>query len=275
MNEIPNISQTTAMGSNNSQVGLQYNHEEHHHYGLTVADATSMAFAMFREYYPQLRQEALDSLDQMVTEKLQRVPPECIVPPTARITIPALQNASITGEQDVRELYANLLVNSMNTVVKNGIHPGFVEIIKQLSPDEAKILRYMSTHNRIATVNLVIVYDPGGRVPYLKDFTDILQTVGCEYPLESEKYVDNLVRLGLLRRSVNEWLVDKSRYESTKNNPYLVQLKARVEKAIEGQQNYKMVDIEERYVDLTSFGKSFCSVCLGVTKTVKATVQSK
>ena len=275
MLEIPKISQTTSLGNNNSQVGLQYNHEEHHHYGLSPADAMSMAFAMFREYYPQLRQEALESLDQMVTEKLQCVPPEYIVPPTARIIIPALQNASITEEQDVRELYANLLVNSMNEVVKNGVHPGYVGIINQLSPDEAKILRYMSAHNRIATVNLVIVYEPGGRVPYLNDFTDILQTVGCEYPLESEKYVDNLVRLGLLRRSVNEWLVDKSRYESIKNNPYLTQLKAGAEKALLGAENYKKLDIEERFVDLTSYGKSFCAVCLGITKIVKASVDKE
>ena len=131
MIDIPNILQTTAMGSNNSQVGLQYNHEEHHHHGLSIVDATTMAMEIFRQYYPQLQKESLESLRIMLDEELTRRAPEQINPPSARVAVPALQGASISEEEDVRKLYAKLLASSMDSTCKH-VHPAFARIIDQM-----------------------------------------------------------------------------------------------------------------------------------------------
>lgn len=83
---------------------------------------------------------------KLLEEKLKNIPPEQIEAPEAYIAVPALQNISYCMDNDeLRDMYANLLANSMTSIVKNGVHPGFVDIIKQLSPDEAKILRYFAT----------------------------------------------------------------------------------------------------------------------------------
>ena len=146
MNDKTEINQNAGLGSHgNTFIAEQYN-------GLSVADATHMALSMFREYYPQLREELLSDLRKMLEEKLKNIPSENIVPPSPRIAVPTLQNASITEDIEIRELYAQLLANSMNETMKDGIHPAFVEIIKQLSPDEAKILRYMSSNTIIPTM---------------------------------------------------------------------------------------------------------------------------
>lgn len=266
MFEIPNISQTTAMGSNNSQIGLQYNHEEHHH-GLSVADATSMAFAMFREYYPQLRQEALDSLEKMVTEKLESIPADCIIPPTARITVPTIQKASITEETEIRELYANLLVNSMNNVVKKGVHPSFVEIINQLSPDEAKILRHFSEHRTIPTITLRAENEKHEGVDIIKNFSDVGEVCGCEDKYDLNKYFDNLTRLGLIGSPGSmSSLIDKVRYDSLKVHPAMEQFKALIENM---PAPYNKVRFRESYLYLSDFGQTFCSVCLGNIKVAR------
>ena len=271
MIEIPNISQTTTMGSNNSQVGLQYNHEEHHHHGLSVADATSMAFAMFREYYPQLRQEALDSLDQMVTEKLKNIPADCIVPPTARITVPTIQKASITEEPEIRELYANLLANSMNAVVKNGVHPGFVEIINQLSPDEAKILRYFSVHKVIPTITLRAENENGEGVDVIKNFSDIGEKSQCEETYNLNKYFDNLIRLGLVCSAESmSSLTDKKLYEPLKNHPAMEKQKKSVENR---PVPYNKPIYSESFLYLSDYGKAFCGICLGNVKVVRIVQQ--
>lgn len=263
MSEIPNISQTTAMGSDNTQIGVQYNIEEHYHQGLTVSDATAMAFAMFREYYPQLRQEALSSLKLMVEEKLRDIPADCIEPPTARITVPTLQKASITEEHEIRELYANLLSNSMNSVVKNGVHPSFVEIINQLSPDEAKILKFMHTHNRgIPTIGIKLVFSHGGHAVVLRDFSNVPELSGCEHALESEKYIDNLVRLGLAKRSVQEWYHDEGVYEPLKKHKHIYSQFCQYEAAIQKEDTLKSVEYEKGFCELTAFGKSFCRSCI-------------
>ena len=148
MNNQIEINQNAGLGSHgNTFIAEQYN-------GLSVADATHMAFSMFREYYPQLREELLSDLRKMLEEKLKNIPSENIVPPSPRIAVPTLQNASITEDIEIRELYAQLLANSMNETMKDGIHPGFVEIIKQLCSDEARILKYMSAHTIIPTIIL-------------------------------------------------------------------------------------------------------------------------
>lgn len=270
MLEVPNISQTTAMGSNNSQIGMQYNHEEHHH-GLSVTDATSMAFAMFREYYPQLRQEALDSLDQMVTEKLKSLPEDCIVPPTARITVPTIQKASITEEPEIRELYANLLANSMNSVVKNGIHPGFVEIINQLSPDEAKILKYFSVHKTIPTITLRAENENSEGTDIIKNFSDIGEKSNCEDKYNLNKYFDNLIRLGLIcSAETMSSLTDKCLYEPLKNHPVMEMQKKNIEN---GPAPYNKPICSESFLYLSDYGKAFCGICLGNIKVVRIVQQ--
>lgn len=266
MVEIPNISQTNTMGSNNSQIGVQYNHEEHHH-GLSVADATSMAFAMFREYYPQLRQEALASLDEMVTEKLKRIPADCIVPPIARITVPTIQKASITEEPEIREMYANLLANSMNAIVKNGVHPSFVEIINQISPDEAKILKYFFGNNTIPTLTLRAENEKHEGVDVIRNFSDIGEKSGCEEKYSLNKYFDNLIRLGLVGSAAPlSSLTDKTKYEPLKVHPVMEAYK----KGVEGRPApYNIANFNESFLYLSDFGKSFCGICLGNIKVIR------
>lgn len=250
------------MGNENSQIGIQYNHEEHH-YGLSVSDATAMAVAMFKEYYPQLRKEALDSVYQMVEEKLKTVSDKNIVPPTARITIPTLQNASITEEPELRKLYANLLANSMNKATKQGVHPSYVEVINQLCSDEAKFLKYMYPKRRIPTLGLKMVFSTEGHSVLMKDFSNIPELAGCENILESEKYIDNFVRLGLLKRSVNEWCADDSVYEPLKNHPYIMRNWDYYMARKQSFTNFNKLDYIKGYCDLTAFGRGFCNVCFG------------
>lgn len=65
MNDKTEINQNAGLGSHgNTFIAEQY-------IGLSVADATHMAFSMFREYYPQLREELLSDLRKMLEEKLK------------------------------------------------------------------------------------------------------------------------------------------------------------------------------------------------------------
>ena len=183
MSEQMKISQTTGFGSHeNTLIGVQNNQ-----YGLTHIQAIEMAFSIFREYYPQLRQDVLNELDYLVKEKLRNVPENNIVSPTPRIAVPALQNASITEEYEIRELYANLLANSMNKIVKDGVHPAYVEIVKQLSPDEAKILCYMREYTTVPIITLRRENEKGEGVEIIKNFSNIGELSHCEHPFEVNK----------------------------------------------------------------------------------------
>ena len=207
---------------------------------------------------------------KLLEEKLKNIPPEQIEAPEVHIAVPALQYISYCMDNDeLRDMYANLLANSMNKVVKNGVHPGFVEIIKQLCPDEAKFLKYMMHHNRVPTIGINYKKDDGSEINVIKDFSLVPKLSGCERINDSEKYIDNLVRLGLLQRSSLSSLSNKELYKDLKNDPYVTQFNV-IEEA--KKRGFDKCEFEEGYVDLTAYGKSFCSICLATTKVIIARV---
>lgn len=227
--------------------------------GLSVEDATTMAFTIFREYYPQLREEMLSDLYKILEEKLKNITPENIIPPSPRIAVPTLQNASITEDISIRELYAQLLANSMDATIKDGVHPDFVEIINQLSPDEAKLLRYLFTQLIIPTVTLKRVNEQNEGNDIIKNFSNIGELAECENPLKISEYFDNLLRLGLLESSETASLVDKALYNPLKEHEYIL---SQINIITSQEPPFNKSHLKEGYMAMTDFGRSFCKICL-------------
>ena len=197
---------------------------------------------------------------QLLAEKLQYVPEELIVPPENYVAVPALQQIAYCFDSDeLRDMYANLLANSMNKVVKNGVHPGFVEIIKQLSPDEAKILKYLAQNKVVPTITVRYNNEKGEGFEAIKNFSNVGELSNCDFPMNADEYFDNLIRLGLLRASTLSSLSKKSLYEPLKQHPFI---QSYTNSNIEGSGSYNKVHLSEGYMELTAFGESFCNICL-------------
>ena len=78
-----------------------------------------------------------------VTKKLSNTPVENICPPDPAVAGPALESLRYTGHKEsLSELYANLLASAMDKETAKTAHPGFVEIIRNMSADEARLLEY-------------------------------------------------------------------------------------------------------------------------------------
>lgn len=260
-----NTTQNAQFGSHdNSFVAQQINN-----YGVSVEQMPGIiidaTFRLFHQYFPQLQKESLEEVHRMLEEKLKKIPPEDIVPPAARIAIPTLQNASITEEHDIRELYATLLANSMNKAERNGIHPSFTNIIAQLTPDEAKFLSYMQDNTSIPTISLRAQDKEMSGITVVSNFTDLGEKIGCEMPSRADEYLDNLERLGLIKNMGDLGsLTDKSLYEALRNHPYIISQMQEIEKWPE----LNLPQISESYARLTNFGKAFCKACCEVNNNV-------
>lgn len=64
-----------------------------------------------------------------------------IVPPPIYLAAPLLQKCQFTADSEhLHSLFANLLATAMTEDMQELAHPAFIEIISQLSPEEAKIL---------------------------------------------------------------------------------------------------------------------------------------
>ncbi len=207
------------------------------------------------------REYNLLETQKLLEQKLANISPELIQPPEPYIAVPALQNISYCMDNEaLRDMYANLLANSMTEVVKDGVHPGFVDIIKQLCPDEAKILKYISTHITIPIITLRYESDNGGGIDVIRNFSNIGEIVFCEKPLDVNKYFDNLIRLGLLENGgLTSFLVNKTFYEPLKNHRLIIQNSSDI---LVKNSGFDKANIKKGFIELTDYGKSFCEVCI-------------
>lgn len=213
------------------------------------------------------REYNLEETKKLLEEKLKNTNPDLIEEPEPFIAVPAIQYISYCMDnEELRDMYANLLANSMNKVVKNGVHPGFVEIIKQLSPDEAKILKYFSHTNTIPIVDLKRENENNEGIAIIKNFSDIGKTAGCEDTIGIGKCFDNLIRLGLIERAeAYRTLVKKDAYTSIKEHSYI---KTNVEAIKKHPEPYNKPHFTESYLYITDFGKAFCNICLNTAKII-------
>ena len=122
-------------------------------------------------------EESLTLTAEAIQEKIKKIPEEKLVEPEPYVAIPAIQQISYCqNSEELRELYANLLVASMNEDTKWDVHPAFVDIIKQLTPDEARYLtslpdRILDIHP-IIDVGVSLSYDARGTSPVISNFTN-------------------------------------------------------------------------------------------------------
>jgi hypothetical protein len=198
-----------------------------------------------------------------VAERLKNVPPENLVTPKPNVAGPALEALRYTGhESSLSDLYANLLAAAMDSRTAQGAHPAFVEIIKQMTPDEAKIVALFASDIALPLVNLLWEYKPnqdgntGGKA-VLISYSHIGHLAGCEYPKMTPTYIDNLCRLGLAEIPTFGEYTSKGIYDALENDE-VVQTNTRlIESNPEVQSR-----IERKTLQVSVLGKQFAQVCV-------------
>lgn len=110
--------------------------------------------------FAQSGEENTQKLQDEIQENLKDTPAEQIQEPPKNIAVPAVVANSYIDDDYLRSLYANLIANSMRRNKAGHAHPSFVEIIKQLTPDEALLLK---------TSNLLKANTPICQIRYQKE----------------------------------------------------------------------------------------------------------
>ena len=98
--------------------------------------------------------QALDDIMTFVGFDRLHVAAEKRRDPSLAVVGPAIEASKFyIEEEDMREMFANLIAASMDDRLTNEVHSSYVEIIKQLSPLDAQNLIYLNKgQNLIAGV---------------------------------------------------------------------------------------------------------------------------
>lgn len=217
-----------------------------------------------------------DYLNEALTERLRNIPKERIVAPDPTVAGPAVEALRFAAhEPSLRELYANLLATSMDAKTAREAHPAFVEILRQLTPDEARILkqasqiRYMPFPMPLISARCTANdINSDVKFVYIEDFVHfslVGQQANCVYPELAPTYLNNLCRLGLTEiLPFDASLFAHAQLDCNASYSPLEQHPRIISEWIpnDGGPFDTKVVITREVLRLTSLGEQFCSACV-------------
>lgn len=191
-------------------------------------------------------------------EKLESVPEEkrCEVLP--EIGIPALQALPYTTNDDVADLFTNLLTNASNIDMIQYAHPSFTEMIKRLSPDEARIIKYLKGRDYICYSNFKGYAKNGkGFQTIFSHITLLTNDVNLNFPDNENAYMSNLVSLGILHDQNSLHKIDQTDYNIIKYKISLEDLQKQLVPSV-----FKSITQDNHFYQVTDFGRLFINACV-------------
>lgn len=205
-------------------------------------------------------EESLKLTAEAIKEKVKQIPEDKLVEPEPYVAIPAIQQISYCqNSEELRDLYANLLTASMNADKKWQVHPSFVDIIKQITPDEAKIIKSLPNFkNSFMPAIDVKLLDKDksskGHQILLTNFTTIGLDV-IENKANICSYIDNLIRLKIIEIPPTYHLTDETLYEPLEKSSLLDNLIPDIYK-----ESYT-IGYRHKIIVITNFGLLFKQIC--------------
>lgn len=196
----------------------------------------------------------LENYRNSIQEKLKDIPEDNLDKSKLPLVLREMEESRYQINDDtLREMFAKLIVASVNKTKNSDITPQYSLVLSQLGPNEAKFLMtlYYSRGHQLPSGELYKELSNSStqtvsKLILLKDNYQVLINV--------EKMIDTLVALGLLKLSMDGWL-SSNVYE----NSYL-KIKEYLLQGIDiPTDNLKL---RQGYVRLTAFGESLLSIVL-------------
>ncbi|PKL44357.1 MAG: hypothetical protein CVV41_06885 [Candidatus Riflebacteria bacterium HGW-Riflebacteria-1] len=207
-----------------------------------------------------IKSEAWKYFKSKLDERLSKETPENLIPPKLAIAEPIIEHAvRLENEKELQDMFANLLSSSMIKNSSNKVLPSFVEALKQLSSDEAKIIKSVFNSSSRSFACLTIKAFNKERFTTVQEcFSLICVEAGCEIPNRTHIYVQSLARLGILQQIQNTMFADMNKYKELEHAVALLDLVKDYEILAPGCN----IVFEKNLVQLTDYGKLLCEVCV-------------
>lgn len=191
-------------------------------------------------------------------EKLEEIPEgkQCEVHP--QIGAPIVEKLSYTTNEEIADLFTTLLANASNVDMVNTAHPSFVNMIERMSPDEARLLRYLEGKSEIQYCDFNAYIKEGKGFRTLFNHVTLLDNeVSFTFPQNIGAYLANFVSLGILKDMSPIYKVDKTQYNKIRDKYNLKQLEAKLVPNV-----FKSISVDESYFEITDFGRLFIKACI-------------
>jgi len=190
--------------------------------------------------------------------KLEDVPEEDICEVNPQIGTPIVDKLSYTTNDEISDLFTNLLIKASSIKNVNLAHPSFVQLIERLSIDEARIIKHIQNKDFIPSISFrAFLKDGKGFYEALVNGTNLQFEVKLEFSENIKTYLDNLTSMGILDISHGHYKMSEKNYE----NLYLSYKYEETKEKFMAPNGYEKFEISKSYYQITDFGKTFIKAC--------------
>lgn len=216
-----------------------------------------------------LYEQKARAFEREMQEKYNNIPENNRCEPRLSVVGPAMEALKYNMLEDhLRELFKNLLVNSMDNRKNGSISPAFIKIIEQMSEKDAALFKDLATSPAILFGQIYVVHlvmrdksTGGNMLGVLPQYCcPNIDDMGID---EAALTISNLVRLGLIELEKipnNDDLKVSILFNFLKLDDYADWLKKVRDDHDDLELEY---DVETIYkINVTDLGRSFAFVCI-------------
>ncbi|WP_052421838.1 DUF4393 domain-containing protein [Paenibacillus sp. FSL P4-0081] len=169
----------------------------------------------------------INKFKEEIESKVAEIPSDRLVEPPLNIVGPTLEAAKYHIEHDeIRNLFAQLIASSMDSEKQDLTHPSFVEVIKQLSPFDAKILSTL-TQERNLPIASIVAYEDSDQTRISRSYSLLLDDImpfpemNLENSYHYRSAIQNIRRLSLINGDYDKKFEGADYYSVLDNHPIL------------------------------------------------------
>ena len=208
------------------------------------------------QFYNIWATDKVQAFKNKIENKIEDIPEDKLIEPPMDIIAKSIDGLRyIPDKEELKEMFANLMVNSCNSDYSEKTHPRFVEIIKELSTTDAIIIKSLTYDGLLASYPIakIILKNRNGQKELFTHYFD--NNFDLKFEIISES-ISNLITLGLITVTYSEFLTNNALYEKLYHtsfyNDYLEFSKS--------QQEYTL-ELEKGILKLSPFGRIFVEMC--------------
>lgn len=208
------------------------------------------------------------AFEKEMERKYNCIPEENKVEPQLHIVGPTMESLKYNIlDDDLAEMFSNLLVSDMDSRTQSLCTPAFVKVIEQLSPIDARVFKSIFLNckkNQYITICQLLLHKNDDESNIIKReyvpryFTNI-KIEGLN-PNDISKSIQNLSRLGLLNIDFLRWRNNDAIYSQILEDDYTKSLVSWV-RNITGSDYVAKID-DKGLLELNDFARDFAKVCL-------------
>ncbi|EGR0111434.1 DUF4393 domain-containing protein [Vibrio vulnificus] len=185
-------------------------------------------------------------------EKLESSNTDDIVQVAPEVGVPILEKLTYVTNEELVNLYTELLAKASSKSNCGMAHPNFVNVINSLSPDEALLIGALKGKKSIPFVDKTLKRSTGQYHIIQPMITKLEDTAGLTFPQNTKAYISNLEALGLLNVRRDVWLNDEQVY---------TELGQRHEVHVNEGSEYQP-GTEKGVIEITNLGTMFIDSCV-------------